>query len=182
MRFQVGPSYTLAMTWRGCTLAANLTWRLQWMHIASLPGSTRRITARVEAVLGIVAIYDKLPAQRPLPGRSCLAVGDAVGFGSIRNVANDTMREGAAGAYGANAWLVEEMYEAYLADPTSVSESWREFFADYRSASRGGSAVAVEAAADDAAVVETDSGGDSGRSATDDVPVVETDAGAASAA
>ncbi len=25
------------------------------------------------------------------------------------------------------------MYEAYLADPTSVSESWREFFADYRS-------------------------------------------------
>jgi 2-oxoglutarate dehydrogenase E1 component len=53
---------------------------------------------------------------------------------SIRNVVNDTMRDGAAGAYGANAWLVEEMYEAYLADPTSVSESWREFFADYRSA------------------------------------------------
>ena len=37
-----------------------------------------------------------------------------------------------AGAFGANAWLVEEMYESYLADPQSVSESWREFFADYR--------------------------------------------------
>jgi len=37
-----------------------------------------------------------------------------------------------AGAYGTNAWLVEEMYESYLADPQSVSESWREFFADYR--------------------------------------------------
>ncbi|MGO9877968.1 MAG: multifunctional oxoglutarate decarboxylase/oxoglutarate dehydrogenase thiamine pyrophosphate-binding subunit/dihydrolipoyllysine-residue succinyltransferase subunit [Acidimicrobiales bacterium] len=37
-----------------------------------------------------------------------------------------------AGAYGTNAWLVEEMYESYLADPASVSESWREFFADYR--------------------------------------------------
>ncbi|MGA3351927.1 MAG: multifunctional oxoglutarate decarboxylase/oxoglutarate dehydrogenase thiamine pyrophosphate-binding subunit/dihydrolipoyllysine-residue succinyltransferase subunit [Acidimicrobiales bacterium] len=36
------------------------------------------------------------------------------------------------GAYGTNAWLVEEMYESYLADPESVSESWREFFADYR--------------------------------------------------
>ncbi len=37
-----------------------------------------------------------------------------------------------AGAYGTNAWLVEEMYESYLSDPESVSESWREFFADYR--------------------------------------------------
>ena len=41
--------------------------------------------------------------------------------------------DGLAGAYGANAWLVEEMYESYLADPESVSESWREFFTDYRS-------------------------------------------------
>ena len=31
------------------------------------------------------------------------------------------------GAFGTNAWLVEEMYESYLADPESVSESWREF-------------------------------------------------------
>ncbi|HEY3141173.1 MAG TPA: multifunctional oxoglutarate decarboxylase/oxoglutarate dehydrogenase thiamine pyrophosphate-binding subunit/dihydrolipoyllysine-residue succinyltransferase subunit [Acidimicrobiales bacterium] len=33
---------------------------------------------------------------------------------------------------GPNAWLVDEMYEQYLANPTSVSEAWREFFADYR--------------------------------------------------
>jgi multifunctional 2-oxoglutarate metabolism enzyme len=39
-----------------------------------------------------------------------------------------------AGAFGPNAWLVEDMYDRYLADPTSVSESWREFFADYRPA------------------------------------------------
>jgi 2-oxoglutarate dehydrogenase E1 component len=32
---------------------------------------------------------------------------------------------------GPNEWLVDEMYEQYLADPSSVSESWREFFADY---------------------------------------------------
>ena len=36
------------------------------------------------------------------------------------------------GAFGPNAWLVEDMYERYLADPTSVSASWQEFFADYR--------------------------------------------------
>ncbi|HEY8523505.1 MAG TPA: multifunctional oxoglutarate decarboxylase/oxoglutarate dehydrogenase thiamine pyrophosphate-binding subunit/dihydrolipoyllysine-residue succinyltransferase subunit [Acidimicrobiales bacterium] len=34
-------------------------------------------------------------------------------------------------ALGPNAWLVDEMYEQYLADPTSVSESWRDFFTDY---------------------------------------------------
>jgi multifunctional 2-oxoglutarate metabolism enzyme len=33
---------------------------------------------------------------------------------------------------GPNAWLVDEMFEQYLDDPSSVSESWREFFADYR--------------------------------------------------
>src|SRR5664280_3522371 len=36
------------------------------------------------------------------------------------------------GAFGPNAWLVEDMYDSYRADPTSVSESWREFFTDYR--------------------------------------------------
>ena len=35
------------------------------------------------------------------------------------------------GAFGPNAWLVDAMYEEYRSDPTSVSESWREFFADY---------------------------------------------------
>ncbi|HEU5082321.1 MAG TPA: multifunctional oxoglutarate decarboxylase/oxoglutarate dehydrogenase thiamine pyrophosphate-binding subunit/dihydrolipoyllysine-residue succinyltransferase subunit [Acidimicrobiales bacterium] len=34
---------------------------------------------------------------------------------------------------GPNAWMVDEMYEQYRNDPSSVSESWRDFFADYRS-------------------------------------------------
>ncbi len=33
---------------------------------------------------------------------------------------------------GPNEWLVDEMYEQFQADPASVSESWRDFFADYR--------------------------------------------------
>lgn len=32
--------------------------------------------------------------------------------------------------FGPNDWLVEEMYEQFKADPISVSENWREFFAD----------------------------------------------------
>ncbi len=35
------------------------------------------------------------------------------------------------GGFGANAWLVDDMYEQYRADPGSVADSWREFFADY---------------------------------------------------
>ena len=34
--------------------------------------------------------------------------------------------------FGANEWLVEEMYERYLADPKSVDAAWHDFFADYR--------------------------------------------------
>ncbi|HZU73619.1 MAG TPA: multifunctional oxoglutarate decarboxylase/oxoglutarate dehydrogenase thiamine pyrophosphate-binding subunit/dihydrolipoyllysine-residue succinyltransferase subunit [Acidimicrobiales bacterium] len=33
-------------------------------------------------------------------------------------------------AFGPNAWLVDEMLERYRRDPSSVSESWQEFFSD----------------------------------------------------
>ncbi|HEX3622627.1 MAG TPA: multifunctional oxoglutarate decarboxylase/oxoglutarate dehydrogenase thiamine pyrophosphate-binding subunit/dihydrolipoyllysine-residue succinyltransferase subunit, partial [Acidimicrobiales bacterium] len=35
-------------------------------------------------------------------------------------------------SFGPNAWLVDEMFDRYRADPSSVTESWRDFFADYR--------------------------------------------------
>jgi 2-oxoglutarate decarboxylase len=35
------------------------------------------------------------------------------------------------GAFGPNAWLVDDMYEQYRADPSSVAQSWQDFFADY---------------------------------------------------
>ncbi|MDP9071176.1 MAG: multifunctional oxoglutarate decarboxylase/oxoglutarate dehydrogenase thiamine pyrophosphate-binding subunit/dihydrolipoyllysine-residue succinyltransferase subunit [Actinomycetota bacterium] len=37
-----------------------------------------------------------------------------------------------AASFGPNDWLVDEMYEQYRENPSSVSESWQEFFADYR--------------------------------------------------
>ena len=39
--------------------------------------------------------------------------------------------------FGTNEWLVEEMYQQYLADPSSVDQAWHEFFADYRPGSPG---------------------------------------------
>src|SRR5437867_8564391 len=50
-----------------------------------------------------------------------------------------TERSTASPAFGPNAWLVDDMYEQYLADPSSVSESWQEFFADYRGQGGDGS-------------------------------------------
>ena len=32
---------------------------------------------------------------------------------------------------GSNTGYVEDLYQQYLEDPDSVSESWREFFHDY---------------------------------------------------
>ena len=37
-----------------------------------------------------------------------------------------------AASFGPNDWLVEELYDQYRRDPSSVSEGWREFFADYK--------------------------------------------------
>ena len=34
--------------------------------------------------------------------------------------------------FGANQWLVDELYERYLTDKDSVDPAWWDFFADYR--------------------------------------------------
>jgi 2-oxoglutarate dehydrogenase E1 component len=37
-----------------------------------------------------------------------------------------------AGGFGPNEWLVEELYQQYLADKDSVDKAWWDFFQDYR--------------------------------------------------
>ena len=34
--------------------------------------------------------------------------------------------------FGTNEWIVEDMYQRYLADPSSVEATWHDFFADYQ--------------------------------------------------
>jgi 2-oxoglutarate decarboxylase len=55
------------------------------------------------------------------------------------------MSDEQADSFGPNVWLVEEMYERYRSDPTSVAEAWREFFADYASRSPAPAAPAAPA-------------------------------------
>src|SRR4051794_30113954 len=49
--------------------------------------------------------------------------------------------------FGANAWLVDEMFERFRADPSSVSDAWRDFFEDYRKVGEPAAAVATPALA-----------------------------------
>jgi len=42
---------------------------------------------------------------------------------------------------GPNAWLVDEMFEQFQSNPTSVSTTWQEFFADYRPLGQSGTGL-----------------------------------------
>ncbi|WP_043512925.1 MULTISPECIES: multifunctional oxoglutarate decarboxylase/oxoglutarate dehydrogenase thiamine pyrophosphate-binding subunit/dihydrolipoyllysine-residue succinyltransferase subunit [unclassified Actinoplanes] len=48
--------------------------------------------------------------------------------------------------FGPNEWIVDEMYQRYLADPTSVDPAWHDFFADYKPATASGSIVTPDEA------------------------------------
>ncbi|MGW7610262.1 multifunctional oxoglutarate decarboxylase/oxoglutarate dehydrogenase thiamine pyrophosphate-binding subunit/dihydrolipoyllysine-residue succinyltransferase subunit [Streptomyces sp. NPDC054766] len=52
-----------------------------------------------------------------------------------------------AAAFGANEWLVDEIYQQYLQDPNSVDRAWWDFFADYKPGAPAASAPAGTAAA-----------------------------------
>ncbi|NYD71688.1 2-oxoglutarate dehydrogenase E1 component [Herbiconiux flava] len=54
--------------------------------------------------------------------------------------------EGASGEFGANEWLVDELYEQYLADKDSVDKSWWPVLESYRSHQQAKSGAAAPAA------------------------------------
>ncbi|MEU2183512.1 multifunctional oxoglutarate decarboxylase/oxoglutarate dehydrogenase thiamine pyrophosphate-binding subunit/dihydrolipoyllysine-residue succinyltransferase subunit [Streptomyces thermolilacinus] len=49
----------------------------------------------------------------------------------------DGQGQSPAAAFGANEWLVDEIYQQYLQDPNSVDRAWWDFFADYKPGSSG---------------------------------------------
>ena len=53
---------------------------------------------------------------------------NGAGYGS-----DETHEAVEAGAdFGPNQWLVDELYQRYQADPSSVDRAWWNFFADYQ--------------------------------------------------
>ena len=49
--------------------------------------------------------------------------------------------------FGANEWLVDEMYQQFLKDPGAVDKAWWDFFADYSRRSANGTTEAAPASA-----------------------------------
>jgi 2-oxoglutarate decarboxylase len=43
-----------------------------------------------------------------------------------------TSQDNPLAGFGPNEWIVDDMYQRYLADPASVDAAWHEFFADYK--------------------------------------------------
>ena len=64
--------------------------------------------------------------------------------------------EAKSGSFGPNAWLVDDMFARFKADPTSVSDAWREFFADYKpvvaTAASAAKAIVIDVADDEVAI------------------------------
>jgi 2-oxoglutarate dehydrogenase E1 component len=60
--------------------------------------------------------------------------------------------------FGANEWLVDELYHKYLEDPNSVDEAWWSFFADYQPDSRPSAAPPNASPGTDGAVVTAANG------------------------
>ncbi|MFE0675614.1 hypothetical protein, partial [Streptomyces sp. NPDC058867] len=68
---------------------------------------------------------------------------------SNSTISTDTDQAGKnpAASFGANEWLVDEIYQQYLQDPNSVDRAWWDFFADYKPGAPAASAPAAPAAA-----------------------------------
>ena len=49
-----------------------------------------------------------------------------------------TQQQSASTEFGPNQWLVDELYQQYLADPESVDPAWHGFFEDYRPSEASG--------------------------------------------
>ncbi|MFC7549531.1 multifunctional oxoglutarate decarboxylase/oxoglutarate dehydrogenase thiamine pyrophosphate-binding subunit/dihydrolipoyllysine-residue succinyltransferase subunit [Plantactinospora sp. GCM10030261] len=77
-----------------------------------------------------------------------------------------TSQENPLAGFGPNEWIVEEMYQRYLADPTSVDSAWHDFFADYRPVSSGPGPAAGTAA-------DTDKAADAGKAPDTGKPAAE---------
>ena len=64
----------------------------------------------------------------------------------VNSIVGNVVGSDAAKEFGANEWLVDEMYERFLVDPQSVDKAWWDFFSDFTPAPGGsGSSPKVNA-------------------------------------
>jgi len=59
-------------------------------------------------------------------------VKEAIEAVSTQATNSQEKQENPLAGFGPNEWIVEDMYQRYIADPTSVDPAWHDFFADYK--------------------------------------------------
>jgi multifunctional 2-oxoglutarate metabolism enzyme len=121
-----------------------------------------------------------------VPGQSPRASAD-----TTEHAADSSGTEPGAGTpgtdFGPNEWLVDELYQRYLADPSSVDMAWWNFFADYQPPAgspayqgTGGGRAPAAASADGAASRASSPSAPAGTAAAPPAPAAPTaSAGAA---
>ena len=63
-----------------------------------------------------------------------ISTNTRVGDSAVSNPVTGTVPDdGNSGEFGANEWLVDEMYERYLVDKNSVDKSWWPILESYKS-------------------------------------------------
>src|SRR3982750_288785 len=85
-----------------------------------------------------------------------------------------TSHENPLADFGPNEWIVDEMYQRYLADPTSVDPAWHDFFADYKPAMASGSIVTPDEATAATATASAAKAGTDAPAAKNMAPVKST--------
>ncbi|WP_433545707.1 multifunctional oxoglutarate decarboxylase/oxoglutarate dehydrogenase thiamine pyrophosphate-binding subunit/dihydrolipoyllysine-residue succinyltransferase subunit [Streptomyces sp. CA-294286] len=66
---------------------------------------------------------------------------------SLSSTDQDGQGKNPAASFGPNEWLVDEIYQQYLQDPSSVDRAWWDFFADYKPGTSAGTAEKLTPAA-----------------------------------
>src|SRR5271166_6558039 len=90
---------------------------------------------------GSLGVRDKLPIQLRKRAMSAVSAESPQGSADLMKSSANASRApatspangaGARADFGPNQWLVDELYQRYLADPGSVDQAWWNFFADYQ--------------------------------------------------
>jgi 2-oxoglutarate dehydrogenase E1 component len=82
--------------------------------------------------------------------------------------------------FGANDWLVDELYQQFLEDKQSVDPAWWDFFADYSPAEHSPHAITKKSAAPVAPAVTPDASAQPVATSATQAPVVAESAAAVS--
>jgi 2-oxoglutarate decarboxylase len=81
-------------------------------------------------------------------------VEEAIEAVSTQATNSQEKQENPLAGFGPNEWIVEDMYQRYLADPSSVDPAWHDFFADYKPTPEDGPPTEPKAAVAPAPKVE----------------------------